>query len=375
MKTIVVGTGIVGASAAYYLVKQGIEVVMVDRPEEGKATSAGAGIICPWISHVEDPDWYAVAKGGALYYPELIEQLKKDGETDTGYKKVGAISVSNSSSELDEIERQVREKQQEAPELGEIERLDHIEAKKRFPALSDDLEGVYVSGAARMDGRLLRESMKRAAIKNGAQFIEGEAVLIVENQKVSGVHVNGEDIIADNVLSATGAWAPEQLKPLGMDLAVEPQRGQIAHISLPGQDTADWPVILPQTSHYMLAFDDSRIVAGATREDGSGFDYRLTAGGVNHVLEAALDVASGLEDGTLKEVRIGFRPMSKDGLPLIGPIKEIENLYIVNGLGRSGLTMGPYVGKLAAKQILNEDIELDMAAYKPDRAISKSVTN
>ncbi len=77
MKTIVVGTGIVGASAAYYLVKQGIEVVMVDRPEEGKATSAGAGIICPWISHVEDPDWYAVAKGGALYYPELIEQLKK----------------------------------------------------------------------------------------------------------------------------------------------------------------------------------------------------------------------------------------------------------------------------------------------------------
>ncbi|GIO24090.1 FAD-binding oxidoreductase [Oceanobacillus sp. J11TS1] len=372
MKIIVVGAGIAGASAAYYLVKQGVEVIMVDRPEDGKATSAGAGIICPWISHVEDPDWYAIAKRGALFYPELIEQLRQDGETDTGYKKVGAISVSKDPSELDEIERQVREKQREAPELGEVERLDHQEAKKRFPALSDDLAGVYVSGAARMDGRLLSESMKRAAIKNGAHFVEGEASLIINNQEVTGVHVDGEDIEADNVLLATGAWAPELLKPLGIDLAIEPQRGQIAHISLPGQDTADWPVVLPQTSHYMLAFDDSRVVAGATRETGAGFDYRLTAGGVQHVLEAALDVASGLGEGTLKEVRIGFRPMSPDGLPLIGPIDGVEKLYIANGLGRSGLTMGPYVGQLAAKQILQEDIEIDMSRYKPDRAISKS---
>ncbi|WP_080872958.1 NAD(P)/FAD-dependent oxidoreductase [Oceanobacillus timonensis] len=375
MKVIVVGTGIVGASAAYYLVKQGVEVIMVDRPEDGKATSAGAGIICPWISRVENPHWYVIAKRGALYYPELIAQLKSDGETDTGYKQVGAISVSNDPAELDEMERRVREKQLKAPELGEIKRLNHTEAKNKFPALSDDLEGVYVSGAARMDGRLMRESLKRAAVKNGARLIEGEAALTATDQKVTGVHVDGQDITADHVLLATGAWASEQMKPLGLDLAIEPQRGQIAHISLPEQDTADWPVVLPQTSHYMLAFDDSRIVAGATREEGSGFDYRLTAGGVHQVLEAALDVASGLEEGTLKEVRIGFRPMSPDKLPLIGAIDDREGLYIANGLGPSGLTMGPYAGKLAAKQILNEKMELDMTPYRPDRAISKFAGN
>lgn len=375
MKVIVVGTGIVGASAAYYLVNQGAEVVMVDRPEDGKATSAGAGIVCPWISRVEDPHWYAIAKRGAKFYPELIEQLKSDGEVDTGYKIVGALSVSKDSQELDRIENSVRDKQTDTPELGDVERLNHEEAKEKFPPLADGLDAVYVSGAARIDGRLLRESMKRAAVKNGAQLIEGEASLLFNHQEVTGVHVNGEDIIADTVLLATGAWAPELLEPLGVHLAIEPQRGQIAHISLPGQNTADWPVVLPHTSHYMLAFDDSRVVAGATRETGSGFDYRLTAGGVQHILEAALDVAPGLEEGTLKEVRIGFRPMGPDVLPLIGPIDSLNRLNLVNGLGPSGLTMGPYVGKLAAKQILNETIELDMSPYLPDRAISKSVSS
>ncbi|WP_040978618.1 NAD(P)/FAD-dependent oxidoreductase [Oceanobacillus jeddahense] len=375
MKVIIVGTGIVGASAAYYLVNQGAEVVMIDRPEEGKATSAGAGIVCPWISRVEDPHWYAIAKRGAKFYPNLIKQLESDGEADTGYKIVGALSVSKDSGELDRIEKAVRDKQSDAPELGDVERLNHEEAKQKFPPLADDLGAVYVSGAARIDGRLLRESMKRAAVKNGAQLIEGEASLQFSNQEVTGVRVEGNDIEADKVLLATGAWAPELLKPLGIELAIEPQKGQIAHISLPNQDTTDWPVVLPRTSHYMLAFDDSRVVAGATRETGSGFDYRLTAGGVQQVLEAALDVAPGLEEGTLKEVRIGFRPMGPDVLPLIGQLDAFTGIHMVNGLGPSGLTMGPYAGKLAAKQILNEDMEIDMSPYHPNRAISKSVTH
>lgn len=119
MKVVVVGTGIVGSSAAYYLVKNGVEVVMVDRIEDGKATSAGAGIVCPWISRVDDPDWYQIAKRGARFYPDLIAQLKQDGEAETGYKKVGALSVSSDPAKLEEVEKRVRKKQEEAPEAGE----------------------------------------------------------------------------------------------------------------------------------------------------------------------------------------------------------------------------------------------------------------
>lgn len=372
MKVIVVGTGIVGASAAYQLAKKNVDVTMIDKPQEGKATEAGAGIVSPWTSSVYNDAWYEVAKRSAKYYPNLIAELKQDGEHETGYKQVGALSVSTEGEKLDAIEASVREKQKEAPEIGEILRLDGEETRALFPLLDEELEAVFVSGAARVDGKLLRDALKRAAVKHGATIIEDEATLIYENKKVVGVTVPEETILADNVLLATGAWSRELLRPLGLKLNVEPQRGQIAHIKLPEMVTYDWPVVLPQSSHYMLAFDDSRVVAGATRETGSGFDYRLTAGGVHEVITEALAVAPGLKVGTLEEVRIGFRPMGPDKLPILGTIGSLEGVVLATGLGASGLTMGPYVGLLAAALIKNEEVDLDLTPYDPTRAIDKA---
>ena len=67
-------------------------------------------------------------------------------------------------------------------------------------------------------------------------------------------------------------------------------------------------MILPPGSHYLLAFDESVVVAGATRESGSGFDYRVTAAGQMEVLTEALRVAPGLATATIIETRVGFRP-------------------------------------------------------------------
>src|SRR5699024_6129767 len=369
MKVAVIGAGIVGASAAYQLAKKNVEVIMIDRKENGKATSAGAGIVCPWISRVDDEDWYSVAKRGAIFYEDLVNDLEKHGEYNIGYKKVGALSVSADADELDKIEELIKQKKKDAPEVGEISRLSSKETKDLFPVLDEGLQSVFVSGAARIDGALLREALKRAAVKLGAHLIEGEAHLIRNKDKVSGVKVGNDEIKVDKILITTGAWAPELLKTLGITLNVEPQRGQIAHITLPHCNTSDWPVVLPQSSHYMLAFDDSRVVAGATREDGSGFDYQLTAGGVNEVLSEALKVAPGLETGSLKEVRIGFRPMGPDILPIIGSLDEHEEVVLATGLGASGLTMGPYVGSLAASIINKESVELNLEPYNPARAI------
>ncbi|WP_100012562.1 NAD(P)/FAD-dependent oxidoreductase [Lentibacillus sediminis] len=367
MTVIVVGSGIVGASAAYQLAKDGQKVVVVDGEFEGKATAAGAEIVCPWITSRKDQAWYSLALRGARFYTELITQLKEDGEQNTGYKQVGAMAVHTDHEWLDEVEKEARAKQADAPEMGEIQRLTAEATKDKFPLLKEDLESVFVSGAARVDGRLLQQALLLAAQKHGARYTKGKAELISTSTGVKGVKINGEEVTG-MVLAAAGAWTRSLLKPLGIDLAVEPQRGQIAHIHLPEEDTSSWPVILPASSHYMLAFDDARVVAGATRETGSGFDYRTTAGGLAEVTREALNVAPGLADGTLKEMRIGFRPMSPDGLPLLGPTDEVEGLVVATGLGASGLTMGPYVGKLAASLAKGIAPEADLAPYVPDRA-------
>lgn len=371
MDIIVIGSGVVGASTAYYLAQQkNVNVTLIDKKHTGYATGAGAGIVCPWISRVDNPKWYEIAKEGALYYKTLTEQLGADGEKDYGYKKVGAISVSSDPKDLDNIEKELNKKLPTTPEIGEIKRLSSEEIKELFPPLNEKLEGVFISGAARLDARKLATAMKNASMKHGVKFIEGTAELNFSDGKVIGVHVNGKSIDADRVVITAGAWAPELLKPLGVTLKVKPQRGQIAHIKLEGQDTSDWPVILPQSSHYMLAFDDSRVVAGATREDGVGFDYRLTAGGVQDVISEALKVAPGLEQGTLHEIRIGFRPMGSSILPIIGEIDHIDGVVLANGLGASGITMGAYVGKLAGTIALGGEItNHDMSAYSPMHSI------
>lgn len=367
---IVIGSGVVGASAAYQLAKNKVEVFLIDKEHKGNATAAGAGIVSPWLSTRGD-DWYEIAKRGARFYPTLISDLEADGETNVGYKKVGSLYVSKDETELVEMENELYRKRKDAPEVEDIIKLSPEKARELFPPLHEELGAVFVSGAARVDGRLLRNALKKAATKHGATLIHGEAELIHDNNKVTGVKVNGEVIVADQVIVAAGAWAPDLLAPLGIQLQVEPQRGQIAHIELPDVDTSNWPVVSPRSSHYMLAFDDSRIVAGATREAGSGFDYRLTASGVQEVLSEALSVAPGLSEGTLQEVRIGFRPMGSDISPIIGKVHDIEGIVLANGLGPSGLTMGPFVGKLAAMLAVGEEVDFSLEPYSPMRSITR----
>jgi D-amino-acid dehydrogenase len=367
MRIVVVGAGILGASVAYHLAREGAEVVLVDRCDEGRATAAGAGIVCPWGSPAEDAAYYALLAGGARYYPHLAAMLAEDGEIDLGYARVGGLYVPEDADELDATERRARIRAQSAPEAGNIERLSPHEARRLFPPLRTEQAALFVSGGARVDGRRVAAALQRAAVKRGARFVNGSAVLNVRAGRVGGVAVGGETIEADVVVAAAGAWAAQFLEPAGVRPGVAPQRGQIIHLRLPGTDTASWPVLMPLNSYYLLAFEDSRVVVGATRETGSGFDHRLTAAGVAEVLNAGLAVAPGLAAWTLHEIRIGFRPLADDSRPKLGVVPGIDNLVIANGLGPSGLCMGPYGGSLIANLVLGRPGDLALEPYAPLR--------
>ncbi|MCI0755911.1 NAD(P)/FAD-dependent oxidoreductase [Teichococcus vastitatis] len=368
MRVIVVGAGVLGASAAYHLACGGAEVTVIDPMLEGRATAAGAGIVCPWSSRVTDPDWYRMSGGGARDYPVLVAQLAEDGEADLGYRRVGALCIAGDEGALPDAEARIRARLEAAPEAGILSRLSPAEARTLFPPLKPDEPALHLSGAARVDGRLLAAGLLRAAARRGAR-VERDVVtaLVRQGSRVSGVRAGGREFGADAVLLCAGAWAPPLLAPHGVELPVAPQRGQILHLLLPGQQTRDWPVLLPMSSHYLLAFDDSRVVVGATRETGSGFDHRFTAGGVMQVLANALSVAPGLATATLHEMRIGMRPMGPDLKPLLGPVPGLDGLVIGNGLGAGGLTMGPYAGRLLAQLLLRGVAEIDLAPYNPLR--------
>lgn len=356
MRVIVVGGGIVGAVAAYRLVAEGAEVLVVDAGHDGQATAAGAGIVWPWP--IGEPSlgtadfWWAAA----AQYPILLNQLASDGEPEPGYAQVGGITITDDESGLPEAATMIRAIQERDSSVGEFEVLPTGEPARRFPVLRQDLAGLYVSGVGRVDGRAMRDSLLRAAERRGARQIRGEAKLVRALSRVTGVEVGGEVIGAHAVVVAAGAWTATLCQAIGVEVAVEPQRGQIAHLRLSGVDTSDWPVIRSMSDHYLVAFPGGKVVVGATRETGSGFGFRQTAGGVHKILSDALGVAPGLSDATIEEIRIGFRPLSTSGRPEIS--SPADGLVIATGLGPSGLTLAPLTGTIAAELALGRQSSL-----------------
>jgi D-amino-acid dehydrogenase len=375
VRVIVVGAGIVGASAAWHLAAQGTQVVLVDQADQGQATAAGAGIVAPWPRPDTPAPIAALGLAAAEHYPRLLDALVAAGMDDHSYARVGGIHVAPDGPELEQLHRGLLRlrRQPGMAGLGTIERLPPGEPAARFPPLRADLAGLAASGIGRVDGRRLRDALLGSAAAAGAQRRAGQATLTLApgTGRVAGVTVDGEVLAADAVVVAAGAWSARLCRPLGVTLPVFPQRGQLLHLDLPGrdQDTAEWPVIQTTGDHYLLAFPGGRVVAGATRESDAGFDHRVTLGGVHQVAANALALAPGLAQGTVAEVRVGFRPLTSDGLPLLGGIEGVRGLVVATGLGPVGLTLGPYVGAVAADLALGNDVPLDMAPYRPDRRV------
>lgn len=369
MQTVsVIGTGILGAATAYHLAKAGVDVTMIDREEQGQATDAAAGIVCPWISQRRNQAWYQLAKAGARYYPTLIQALEEEGEMDTGYAKVGAISLhTEEKKQLKMVERALK-RREDAPEIGEVIPISEEDTRALFPPLAPGYRSVYVSGAARVNGRSLRRALLASAMRYGAKEVKGDATFAYEGADLV-VRVNGESLRFDRVIVTAGAWAKALLTPLGVEFKVSPQKAQIVHLALPGAETGQWPVVMAPANHYMLAFGGGHVVTGATHEDEKGFDQRRTLAGMNEIFDKTLKTAPGLAESTVLETRVGFRPYTPGFLPVIGRLPGHDHIFVANGLGASGLTVGPFLGAELARLVRGEKTELDLAPYDVAGAI------
>ncbi|MNP46620.1 D-amino acid dehydrogenase small subunit [compost metagenome] len=96
----------------------------------------------------------------------------------------------------------------------------------------------------------------------------------------------------------------------------------------------------------------------------------MTAGGLQEVINKALVVAPGLADGSFLEARVGFRPFTPDFLPVFGALPGWEGIFAANGLGASGLTMGPYIGAQLAQMMLGRETEIRLENYRLEKALA-----
>ena len=321
---IVIGGGVLGAATAYHLVLvlAQARVLLLDRGDEGRATGAGAGIVSPATYRGDSDIWYRFSQAAYHHLSTLVPELEGEG-IGTGFAHCGLLLVAVSDDEFAPFES-ASQRILSRPDRGSpVCPTGSAEAWEMFPPLAESARALHNPDAARIDGRLLARALFEAGERRGLERRPASAdSLILEGSRVAGVLSGGDRISAGAVIIAGGAWSRRFSGQLGLEIPVAPQRGQIIHLDLGGTDTSSWPIVSAFRDHYLVPWPDSRVAAGATRETGSGFDPKVTAAGVVEVLSEALRVAPGLAGASIRETRVGLRPLSADGLPVMGRSRD-----------------------------------------------------
>ncbi len=350
---VVVGGGLVGTATAYELVCRGVDTVLVDRHDRGRATDAGAGILSPETNQDPDPGVFAVGLAAVRHYEDLVGRLADDGAPDAGYRRIGSLLVAERPGDDDVMQTAVALARGRAPRTREV---GGDEARRHFPVLGPVRRALFNPDGRRVDGRVVRAALLTAAERRGLR-VEHASVTGIESSSdglVDAVRTADATIETEAVVVAGGAWTAELARAFGVPFPVRPLKGQIVHLRLPDTDSSSWSIVQPVLSFYLVPWPDGRVACGGTMEADAGFDARVTAEGVHQLLRECLRTAPGLAGAELVEVRVGARPSTADGRPLLGPVPGWSNAVVVTGHGAEGLLLGPLSGALAAAHVLGD---------------------
>lgn len=421
----IVGGGIIGICSAYYLHKAGMKVVVIEKDEIGKACSYGnAGYITPshfiplaapgmikkglkWMLNPQSPffvrpslnadflKWLlSFAKKCTKKHTqqtqqvlldinlkslELYQMLSKSGDIEFQFHQKGLLMLYKTQSGLDEEAVTVAQ----ANTLGlNAEILDKEALKRLEPNIDFDVVGAaHYPEDAHISPFEFISSMKSFLTKQGVEFMEQTEVISFETdakapRTISSIHTTKGKVNAGNVVLANGAWCQKLAKGLNFELPV--QSGKGISITLDNTSAAGnapfscrTPFILGEAKVAVSPFNDE-IRFGGTMELGvlAAQESRgLSSNRITGLLRSASQYLPAFDSRAIDRSQFwsGFRPCSPDGLPIIGPAPNIDNLTIATGHAMMGLSLGPITGKLVSELITGSTPSIELAPFLPNR--------
>jgi len=364
----VIGGGIVGSTAAFYLSNHAdINVTLFDNGT-GQATSAAAGIISPWLSQRRNKEWYFLAKEGAKFYSDYMKDLSKIFDINDVYKQTGTLLYKKTPQLLDKLEKIAYDRLIDAPGIGKISRLTATEIKKDFPFITSNEEALFITGGAKIDGAHLISKIHHY-LNQTNQLIKSNVTKIEFNNKKWRVYTQDNHLSFDQIILAVGAWLPSLLSPLGYSVDIRPQKGQLIEIET-DLDTENLPVIMPVGESDIIPFQHGKILIGATHENDEGFNLSPNENHLLSLKKNACQTMSWIKNVEIKHYRVGTRAYTSDFLPFFGQVNGLDSLYVASGLGSSGLTTGPIIGKTMVDWIFNKETNFESYKQQPNNYIT-----
>lgn len=349
----VIGGGIVGSTTAFYLAKEGYNVVLYDQ-DKFQGTKAAVGIICPWVNQRRSKAWYDLVRKGAAFYPKLL----KDLDDNQSYVTNGTLIVN--PKQHDKLWKIAVKRQKDAPDMGQVTQIANQGQWYDFKV--NWKKGIYVSGGGQVNGLALRNQIIKQAVNMGVTFKKEKATIVLSDQ---GYIVNGKKY--SKIVIAVGPWLNDLLANFTQErYKVTKQRGVLAIFDL--KQTQSVPVIIPAGEYDYLFNEKGHVVVGATHENCDVFSQDHDLEAYNSMISHAINFIPSLKDADIIDKKIGYRAQSSDNIPFYGCMATHPDIYLASGLGSSGLTTGPLIAYRLAQMIKNGAQEDDLI-YTPNNYI------
>jgi glycine oxidase len=350
LEVVVVGAGIAGAAVALELVERGVAVNVIDAERPGgAATGASAGMLAPQYESAGRTPLFDLLLEARASFAGFAAWVDRLSGRRTRVRWDGMLVANETLEEHRAAEAAVAWQRQAGQEA---ELLDVAGATRLQPGLGTRAESfVWLPTEGQVDSQALARAIPDALAAADLRLITGRSVVAIlsESGRVRGVRLgDGRVLTADAVVVAAGAWSAS-LDGLPRPLPIRPVRGHL--LRFPAGAAPLQRLVATHGGRYLVPRDDGSILAGSTMDD-VGFDRSLAESGMAAVHRSAAGLLPALGGAEPVERWADLRPISADGLPLLGPDPELEGLHYATGYGRNGILLGPLAGRIVAELVV-----------------------
>ena len=381
---IVVGGGVVGTSIAYELSRRGLNVTIMDGTGLGSGSSGhGHGSLHLAGRNFPTDDFFSLARFSSSIYPSFVEGLLADSGIDPLYHELPGLFLALDDEEV----RTFRGVYEKYRTQIDVRWIDGEECQAIEPRVNKETIAGLVQPSGQVDAYLMCLAGAAAVEHHGGRVLNQHATgLLKKKNRIVGVEHEKGSIEADIVVLSMGAWSWFAGSWVGFPVPVRPLHGELVHARLPGEPFRAF--IMSSKHGCVLPRRDGLLLVGATGGNVSGDKSAAAAHGFDPldptppsflieprpgdreiILEGAVRLVPSLDEANVVNHLFGIRPLSADGMPIIGPAPGLDGLFLATGHGTKGIHLSPATAMLTADYIVNGSATKDVPSipFLPDR--------
>jgi glycine oxidase len=365
---VIIGGGMAGCMSAYYLLKAGATVAIIENSGVGtRASGVSAGGLNPLHGTGIPGVMSDLAMQSFDLHMKLWEQLRESGAEEFFPRHVERLFLAFNEERLAKLE--VDRQLYASTDFFSAHLLDGAEVRELVGGINSDVVGaLYSEGNAAVDSFLYNKVIAKAVCRWGGEIIlTNTNNMNIDNKghRVKGVVTEDGVLSCAYVVLAAGAWGRDASDWLGFNVPIEPLKGEMLLVDIPGLRLG---YDITDTDISLFCRGNEHVWIGAT-ETHEGFDDEPSGKARRDLINRGIKILPSISQAKILRQTAGLRPLTSDGLPIVGKAPGWDNVYMNNGAGRKGTLISAGMGRAIADLITRGKTSITIEFAKPNRFI------